>query len=76
MVLLIQSETLVRKKVTEAIRVTFEHRRTHSLPDTLSVPPGEWAGPYRALARECGLSGQLEDAFAFLRMFTEPILGI
>ena len=74
MVLLIQSATLAHKKVTEAIRVTFERRKTHSLPNTLPVPPAEWQKPYRALARECGLSGQVEDAFAVLQMFMEPIL--
>lgn len=75
MVLLIQSATLIHDTVTEAIRVTFERRKTHSLPDTLPVPPAEWQNPYRALARECDLSGQLEDAFAVLQMFVESILG-
>ena len=75
MVLLIQSGMLLHNKVTEAIRVTFECRKTHSLPGTLPVPSAEWQNPYRALARECNLSGQLEDAFAVLRMFMEPILG-
>jgi nucleotidyltransferase AbiEii toxin of type IV toxin-antitoxin system len=75
MVLLIQSGTLTNDKVAEAIRVTFERRKTHLLPDTLPVPPAEWQNPYRALARECDLSGQLEEAFAVLRMFMESILG-
>jgi hypothetical protein len=76
MVLLIQSRTLTNDKVAEAIRVTFERRKTHLLPDTLPVPPAEWQNPYRALARECDLSGQLEEAFTVLRMFVKPILGI
>ena len=38
MVLLIRSATMARNKVTEAIRVTFERRKTHSLPSTLPVP--------------------------------------
>ncbi len=75
MVLLIQSGTLTNDKVAEAIRVTFERRKTHALPNTLPVPPAEWQKPYEALARECGLSGQLEDAFAVLQMFVKPILG-
>ena len=75
MVLLIQSATLAHNKVTEAIRVTFERRKTHALPNTLPVPPAEWQNPYRALARECDLSGQVEDAFAVLQMFMESILG-
>ncbi len=75
MVLLIKSATLAHHKVTEAIRLTFERRKTHSVPNTLPVPPAEWENPYRALARECDLSGQLEEAFAVLRMFVKPILG-
>ena len=75
MVLLIQSATLAHNKVTEAIRVTFERRKTHTLPNTLPVPPAEWQKPYEALARECGLSGQVEDAFEILRTFAEPIVG-
>ncbi len=75
MVLLIQSGTLTNDKVAEAIRVTFERRKTHALPNRLPVPPAEWQNSYRALARECDLSGQVEDAFAVLQMFMESILG-
>jgi hypothetical protein len=75
MVLLIQSGTLTHDKVAEAIRITFERRKTHALPNSLPVPPIEWQKPYEALARECGLSGPVEDAFAVLQMFGESILG-
>jgi hypothetical protein len=75
MVLLIESATLARNKVAEAIRITFERRNTHTLPNTLPAPPAEWQRPYEALARECGLSGQVGDALALLRRFMEPILG-
>jgi hypothetical protein len=34
-----------------------------------------WQKPYEALARECGLSGQVEDAFDVLGIFLKPILG-
>jgi Nucleotidyl transferase AbiEii toxin, Type IV TA system len=75
MVLLIQSGTLTNDKVAEAIRVTFERRKTHASPNALPLPPAEWQKPYEALARECGLSGHVEDAFAVLRIFLKPILG-
>jgi hypothetical protein len=75
MVLLIQSATLAQNKVSEAICVTFERRKTHSSPNTIPVPPAEWQNPYRALARECDLSWQIEDAFAVLRTFMERILS-
>jgi len=75
MVLLIQSSTLTPNKVIEAIRVTFELRKTHRMSGTLPAPPADWQKPYEALARECGLSGQVEDAFEILRTFAEPIVG-
>jgi len=75
MVLLIRSATLANNKVTEAIRVTFERRKTHAVPNTLPVPPAEWRKPYQALARECGLSGQVEDAVEILRTFAGSIVG-
>jgi hypothetical protein len=75
MVLLIQSGTLTNDKVAEAISVTFERRKTHASPNTLPQPPAQWQKPYEALARECGISGQVEDAFAVLRIFLRPILG-
>jgi hypothetical protein len=73
MVLLIQSGTLNSDKVAEAVRVTFERRKTHAMSGTLPAPPADWQKPYEALARECGLAGRVEDAFEILRMFAGPI---
>ena len=75
MVLLIHSGTLSKAKVAEAIRVTFDRRGTHTAPNVVPQPPADWQRPYGALARECNLSGQLEDAFASLREFMELIFG-
>ena len=75
MVLLIQSGTLAKAQVAEAIRITFDRRGTHALPSMLPLPPTDWQKPYDALAKECGLSGALEWAFETLdRYLTE--LGI
>ena len=56
-------------KVAEAIRVTFDRRGTHALPKTLPHPPTDWQKPYEALAKECGLSEEIEGAFAVLEEF-------
>jgi hypothetical protein len=66
---------LAKSKIAEAIRVTFDRRGTHAMPKMFPKPPAEWQNPYGALARESGLSGQLEDAFAALRTLMEQILG-
>jgi hypothetical protein len=67
MVLLIHSGTLARAKVAEAIRVTFDRRGTHAVPNPLPQPPADWQKLYDALARECGLSGAMDSAFATLK---------
>ncbi len=69
MVLLIRSGTMVKDKLAEAIRMTFDHRKTHTLPKVLPQPPTNWQKPYSALAKECGLSGGVNDAFAILGMY-------
>jgi hypothetical protein len=66
MVLLIHSGTLAKAKVAEAIRVTFDRRGTHAVPNVLPPPPTNWQKPYDALAKECGLSGAIDGAFASL----------
>jgi hypothetical protein len=66
MVLLIHSGTLAKTKVAEAIHVTFDRRGTHGVPNILPQPPTEWQKPYDALAKECGLSGAVDSAFAIL----------
>jgi hypothetical protein len=66
MVLLIQSRTLAKAKVAEAIGITFDRRGTHAVPTSFPQPPTGWQKPYDALAKECGLSGVLDDAFAMV----------
>jgi hypothetical protein len=69
MVLLIHSGTLAEAKVTEAIHVTFDRRRTHTLPKALPHPPADWRNPFDALAKECRLSEGLDAAFGTLEKF-------
>jgi len=69
MVLLIHSGTLAKAKVAEAIRVTFDRRGTHAVPNLLPQPPKDWQKPYDALAKECGLSGAIGGAFAILNTY-------
>ncbi|MGB8988363.1 MAG: nucleotidyl transferase AbiEii/AbiGii toxin family protein, partial [Candidatus Sulfotelmatobacter sp.] len=61
MILLIHSGTLARAKVAEAIRVTFDRRGTHAVPNQLPQPPTNWQKPYEALAKECGLSRAIDS---------------
>ena len=69
MVLLIQSGTLDKAQLREAIRLTFGLRRTHTLTTTLPHPPIDWQKSFEALAKECRLSGEIDSAFAALEKF-------
>jgi hypothetical protein len=69
MVLLIQSCTLDKGKVAEAIRVTFDRRGTHAVPKVLPEPPADWKKPYDALAKECGLAGTIDGAIGILDVY-------
>ena len=67
MVLLItSSQKMYPALVKKAIAATFKRRKTHSLPESLKAPPAEWKQSYAALARECGLSEDLDEAFRLL----------
>jgi hypothetical protein len=56
----------IRAKVGEAIRVTFDRRGAHAVPNVLSQPPTDWQKPYDAPTKECGLSGAIDSAFGIL----------
>ncbi len=57
---------MVKGKLAEAVRITFDRRKTHALPKVLPQPPTSWQTPYNTLAKECGLSGGVNDALAIL----------
>ena len=73
MVLLIQSEKLVKYRTADAIRVTFQRRNTHPRPEVLAAPPKEWAKPYAAMAKECKLSEDMDHAFATVKSFLDGL---
>lgn len=73
MVLLIQSGTMNRDKFAEAIRVTFDRRKTHALPKALSPPPSDWQKPFAVLAKECSLPERVEDAFGTVQGYLSEL---
>jgi Nucleotidyl transferase AbiEii toxin, Type IV TA system len=73
MILLIRSNTLDTTKTDKALRITFACRKTHSLPDVLSSPPRDWTRPFEALARECSLEIDLEDAFLAVKGYLSTL---
>jgi hypothetical protein len=72
--LLIADNQLDRRRVIDALHLTFDRRGTHALPTSLSVPPSEWQTPFRALAEECGLQKDIAAVFDNVRGFLENVL--
>jgi Nucleotidyl transferase AbiEii toxin, Type IV TA system len=69
MVLLIQSGTLDKARLREAIHLTFDRRGTHAVPNILPQPPTDWQKPYEALAKECRLTGAVDEGFGTLETY-------
>ena len=74
MALLIGSGDLDKRRILEALRLTFERRKTHDLA-SLVPPPADWQIPFQALAEECGLPTDVTAAFARAQEFVEEVLA-
>jgi hypothetical protein len=74
MALLIADNQLDRRRVINALHLTFDRRGTHALPTSLSAPPPEWQTPFHALAEECGLKADIAAVFESVREFLETVL--
>ena len=73
--LLIADNQLDRRRVIDALHLTFDRRGTHALPTSLSVPPPDWQTPFRALAEECELQTDIAAVFDNVREFLENVLA-
>lgn len=76
MVLLIKTGTLDLGRTAKALQATYARRKTHPVPAKLEPPIEAWKEPYAALARECGLSTEIADAFAILCGYYGTISGL
>ena len=74
LLLLIRSGDVSLEKLPEAIRMTFERRKTHAIPTQLASPPESWNTQFRTLATDCSISTGLDDAFAEVTAFFEALL--
>jgi hypothetical protein len=67
--LLIESGDLDRRRILDALSLTFERRGTHQLTAGLIPPPADWGIPFQALAEECGLSSDVNATFRVVQQF-------
>jgi hypothetical protein len=66
---------IASEDLSSALRKTFAHRRTHTLPGELPAPPTAWAAVYERMARESRLPWRtLDDVTAAAKQFLDPVL--
>jgi Nucleotidyl transferase AbiEii toxin, Type IV TA system len=66
---LLQATPMESQRVRENIRKTFERRNTHPVPVALAMPPAAWSARFEMLAKDCGLSLEMEHAFQQLAAY-------
>ena len=69
LVLLIERTKLDTVRLPQAIRETFQRRKTHDVPLTLISPPASWSAPFSEMAAECGLEPGMEQQFGVVAQF-------
>jgi hypothetical protein len=67
--LLIRSGGLNQARIKDALRLTFERRRTHDFQERLPSPPADWQIPFQVLAQECGLPTDIAAVFAGVQAY-------
>jgi hypothetical protein len=75
LLLLIRTGELRQTQLAEAVRMTFDRRKTHAIPSALVPPPETWERQFRALATECGLTSGAEDSFREVEAFLAQVLS-
>ena len=70
LVLLIERTQLNATRLREAIRATFQHRKTHDIPTQLAPPPASCSASFASMAAECGLEPNVQAQFGVVeRLF-------
>ncbi len=73
--LIARNEQIDAAALHDALEATFGQRAQQMLPATLPPPPETWREPYRRLASEVDVKGELDDAFAEATAFLDTILA-
>ena len=73
MLLLVEAGNLSRTRTEQTIKMTFEKRKTHSVPEEFAPPPTTWSKPFAVLAAECAVSDSVEQAFKKIRVFLDTL---
>jgi predicted nucleotidyltransferase component of viral defense system len=74
LILIKRFASLDASRLRAALRGTFEGRHQQDLPSRLPPPPADWSVPYRRLANEVGLDGDLVTAHLEAANWLDPVL--
>lgn len=74
LLLLIRIGEVRQTQLGDAVRMTFDRRKTHTIPLALVPPPESWESQFRTLAAECGLASVMGDSFAEVEAFLDQVL--
>jgi hypothetical protein len=69
LILLIERTKLDAARLPNAIRETFQRRKTHEIPAALASPPLSWSRPFAEMAAECGLEPDIGKHFSVVTQF-------
>ena len=73
LILLIERCALDPEFLREAIKKTFQKRKTHEVPAVLEKPPESWRIRFGKLAEECGIRYDLESAINRVQQFNKTL---
>jgi Nucleotidyl transferase AbiEii toxin, Type IV TA system len=74
LLLLVRTGEVRQPQLTEAVRMTFDRRKTHAIPLSLVPPPESWDGQFHALATQCGMTSGMDDSFHEVETFLAQVL--
>lgn len=63
------------ERLYKALELTFQTRAGQPLPDALSSPPRSWERPYTEMAREAGITPDLDAGYNAAAELLNPILS-
>jgi hypothetical protein len=71
MLLLLSMKKINLKDCQEALHNVFKARNTHDVPKKLREPPEDWQAQFLAMAKDCGLPSDIQEAFEAVNRFYE-----
>ena len=69
LVLMIEKSKMNDERLRQAVTRTFERRKTHEVSSRLPEPPESWKIPFKKMAEECEITGDISFAIGKISKF-------